>query len=139
MWLYLSGKVNKLDFISLAFVVTALFVSITLIRNYFDTQISTLRTEVLLYKDALGSLKKKVSTPRYPFAREYDRLDYHDYAFMELEKSRKGPGEHGRPFRLIEKTHIEADQRLYEDLGFHGIVSDHISVNRSLPDVRHEK
>jgi hypothetical protein len=139
MLLYLSGRFNKLDFVSLAFVLTALFVSVTLIRNYFDTQISTLKTEVLLYKDALGSLKKKVATPRYPYAREYNRIDYHDYEFMHLEAERSGPGEQGLPYTLRDKNLIEDNRRLYEEVGFYATVSDHISVNRSLPDVRHEK
>ncbi|KAG5684136.1 hypothetical protein PVAND_013377 [Polypedilum vanderplanki] len=139
MLLYLSGKFNKLDFISLAFILTALFVSVTLIRNYFDTQISTLKTEVLLYKDALGSFKKKLSVPRYPFARNYDREDYHDYEFIISEEGRSGPGENGLPYYLINDKLVEENRRLYEQIGFHGLVSDHISVNRSLPDVRHEK
>lgn len=93
MLLYLSGKIKKLDFISLALILAALFVSLTLIRSFQDTQIATLKTEVLLYSDALGSLKKKVANPRYPFATSYDRVDYHDFEFMAQEARRQGPGE----------------------------------------------
>ena len=139
MLIYLSGKIKKLDFISVALILSALFVSLTLIRSYFDTQISTLKTEVLLYSDAYGSLKKKIAKPRYPFATQYDKLDYHNYEFMEYEASRIGPGEQGKAYVLKDESDIEKNKEIFQNFGFYGIASDHISVNRSLPDIRHEK
>lgn len=139
MLIYLSGKIKKLDFISVALILSALFVSLVLIRSYFDTQISTLKTEVLLYSDAYGALRKKIAKPRYPFATHYEKLDYHDYEFMKYEASRTGPGEQGKAYVLKDESYIERNKEIFEQFGFYGIASDHISVNRSLPDIRHEK
>lgn len=136
---FLSTKVKQLDCISAALILSAVFVSIFLIKNYFDTQIATLQTEVLLYSDAYKTLRKKVSKPRYPFATQYDKVDYHNYKFMDFESLRYGNGEQGRPFILRDVEMFQRNQEIFEKFGFYGIASDHISVNRSLPDVRHEK
>jgi hypothetical protein len=136
MLLYLSGRVKKLDFISITLILSAVFVSVVLIRTFSDSQISTLKTEVLLYSDALKNLRTKISKPRYQFATQYDRIDYHDYEFINAEANRKGYGEQGKPHFLVELDEIEANSRVFEEFGFAGIVSDQISVNRSLPDVR---
>ncbi|XP_070502431.1 N-acetylgalactosaminyltransferase 4-like [Chironomus tepperi] len=108
-------------------------------ESYSDTQISTLKTEVLLYREAYGSLRKKIAKPRYPFATQYDKVDYHDYEFMEYEASRTGPGEQGKAYVLKDESYIEKNEEIFQKFGFYGIASDHISVNRSLPDIRHEK
>ncbi|GIY40371.1 uncharacterized protein CDAR_480081 [Caerostris darwini] len=49
-----------------------------------------------------------------------------------------GPGEKGSPFYLppgLEKTKEE----LYKETGFNALVSDFISLNRTLPDIRHSR
>lgn len=75
----------------------------------------------------------------YPFATDYERKDWHDYDFIAYEKSRVGPGEHGRPFELTDPKEIEENKRLYEIEGLNALVSDKISVNRSIPDTRHHE
>ena len=61
--------------------------------------------------------------------------DWHDYKFMEFEANQTGPGEQGKAFELTDKDREENDALLAK-YGFYPLVSDKISVNRSVPDVR---
>ena len=63
-------------------------------------------------------------------------IDYNNYELMEAERSREGPGEHGRPVFLDDPHEIKENERLYSKTGFNVLVSDKISVNRSIPDLR---
>lgn len=137
--LYISGKVKKLDLISAVLVIGSIIFSFMLIRSYYDEQIRHLKSESVLYKEALDRLKAKISVPRYPFATVYDRKDYHDYEFMQLEASREGPGEHGVKVELSDLSDVERNKEGNEKFGFYAATSDRISVNRSLPDVRLER
>lgn len=77
-----------------------------------------------------------VGIKEYPTIKSYERKDWHDYEFMKLEAARKGLGEQGRPVFLTDPTEIELDKRLEKQEGVHAIVSDKISVNRSINDTR---
>lgn len=133
---YLSGKVKKLDLISAALVVGFIIISWVLIRNYYESQITYLKSEATLYRLTLDRLKAKISVPRYPFATVYERKDYHDYEFMQLEAMREGPGEQGEKLILTDPDEIQQNKEVYKNFGVFGLVSDRISVNRSLPDLR---
>jgi polypeptide N-acetylgalactosaminyltransferase len=65
--------------------------------------------------------------------------DWHDYKFIEMEKSRTGLGEQGKAAYLYDHDETRENDALYEKTGFSVLVSNKISVNRSLPDQRHEK
>jgi hypothetical protein len=134
--LYLSGKVKKLDLISVVLILASILISFMLIRSYYDGEIRILKSEVVLYKESLDRLKTKISVPRYPFATNYERKDYHDYDFMDKEAMRVGPGEQGQKHILTEPADIIRNEQLHQRFGFYCVASDHISVNRSLPDVR---
>lgn len=134
--LYISGKVRKLDLISVTLIVGSIVLIITLIKSYYEDQLRLYKSESVLYKEALGRLKVKIATPRYSFATNYERKDYHDYKFMEIESMREGPGEQGAKYFLSDYSDIELNKNLMERFGFAAVVSDRISVNRSLPDVR---
>lgn len=136
MLIYLSGKVKKLDLISILLIIASLIVCVIFIRSHFDDQITNLKREAFLYRDALSGILKRAARPRYPFATNYEKIDYHDYKFMEVEAAREGPGEQGEPFYLTDPDDIERNKELLRQFGFSAIVSDRISVNRSLPDVR---
>jgi hypothetical protein len=52
------------------------------------------------------------------------------------EARRKGPGEQGRGVVLRNYSEFVLDQKLEIEEGLHVLVSDKISVNRSVPDTR---
>lgn len=72
----------------------------------------------------------------YPVVENYEKKDWHDYEFMKYEATRQGPGEQGKGFQLTDAKDIELDKKLTEEEGLHVVVSDRISVNRSLWDTR---
>ncbi|EDW02830.1 GH10909 [Drosophila grimshawi] len=70
---------------------------------------------------------------------EGERRDWHDYKAMEADKLRVGFGEHGLPVQIEDAAEKELEQKEYRRNGFNGFISDRISVNRSVPDVRREE
>lgn len=134
--LYISGKMKKLDVISVILIVVSIIISIAFIRSFYEGQISHLKSENYMYKETLDRLKMKISQPRYPFVTNYARKDYHDYEFMRMEALREGPGEQGEQHVLTDYLSIERNKELFKEFGFFATASDEISVNRSLPDVR---
>jgi len=75
----------------------------------------------------------------YPTVTNYERKDWHDREFMRYEATRQGPGENGTAFNLTDPKELLRAAELQEIEGLNVYVSDKISVNRSLPDVRHKK
>jgi len=65
------------------------------------------------------------------------KIDWHDYALIHAEKRRAGPGEQGRRFQLTEEEDIRRNQELLQVNGYYAVVSDSISANRSIADIRH--
>lgn len=59
--------------------------------------------------------------------------------FMKYERTRKGAGEQGRSHVLTNISEIELDRKLVMEEGLSVVVSDKISVNRSIPDTRPQK
>lgn len=49
----------------------------------------------------------------------------------------KGIGEHGVSAKLTPLDQIKYNE-LYRENGFNALLSDSISVNRSIPDIRHK-
>ncbi|XP_033834170.2 polypeptide N-acetylgalactosaminyltransferase 10-like [Periophthalmus magnuspinnatus] len=62
------------------------------------------------------------------------RVDWHDYDAMKRDASRSGNGEQGKAFPLSDADRVD---QAYRENGFNIYVSDRISLNRSLPDIRH--
>lgn len=69
---------------------------------------------------------------------ENKQIDWHDYKFMLMETLRSGPGENGLAVKLTDPIEIKANAKGFAQEGFYTVVSDKISPNRSLPDVRLE-
>lgn len=134
--LYLSGKIKKLDLISLILIVGSVIICITLVKNYYEDSIRQYKSETELYKQSLDRLKYKISMPRYPFATSYQRKDFHDRDFMAMEAAREGPGENGAKVLVTDEEELAKNRDLLKKFGFYAGLSDVISVNRSVPDVR---
>ncbi|KAM4678492.1 polypeptide N-acetylgalactosaminyltransferase 10 [Discoglossus pictus] len=62
------------------------------------------------------------------------KKDWHDVDLIKKENERTGNGEHGKPFPMSEADQVD---QAYRENGFNIYVSDKISLNRSLPDIRH--
>ncbi|MBN3276724.1 GLT10 acetylgalactosaminyltransferase, partial [Polyodon spathula] len=62
------------------------------------------------------------------------RRDWHDQEAIRRDAARSGDGEQGKPFPL---TDADREDQAYRENGFNIYVSDKISVNRSIPDIRH--
>ena len=72
-------------------------------------------------------------------ALKHVKIDWHDYKLIEYEKHRKGPGENGASVILENVADIELNKKLHVDNGFSAVISDKISFNRSVPDIRHKE
>lgn len=64
------------------------------------------------------------------------KIDWHDYDYIKLEEERTGVGERGRPANL-DPGQDELQDKLFKRNGFNALLSDQISVNRSVADIRH--
>jgi polypeptide N-acetylgalactosaminyltransferase len=62
--------------------------------------------------------------------------DWNDYEFIANELKRSGLGEQGEPVFLTDAAEIVLNEKLYNKTGFSVVVSDKISVNRSVTDFR---
>lgn len=64
-------------------------------------------------------------------------IDWHDYEYMEKERQRVGLGEHGVASKV--SADLEAKRKeIFNQNGFNGLLSDMISLNRSVADIRHK-
>jgi hypothetical protein len=80
----------------------------------------------------------KVGLKKYRAEKNYERIDWNDYEFMKYERERTGIGEQGKGHQLTDPKDIELDEKLEQVEGLNVIVSDKISVNRSVKDTRAE-
>ena len=62
--------------------------------------------------------------------------DWHDYAQMEADKLRKGPGEQGQSVQ-VPAAAKDAQLALYRVNGYDAYASDMIKLDRSVKDIRH--
>ena len=67
------------------------------------------------------------------------KIDWHDYKFIDSESKRVGLGEQGKAVKEIDPGEEDLNQRLFDENGYYGLISDKISVNRSIGDLRHPK
>lgn len=64
-------------------------------------------------------------------------IDWHDYAYIEKERKMQGLGERGVASKLSADLEPKR-QEIFDKNGFNGLLSDLISVNRSVADIRHK-
>ncbi|VDM39734.1 unnamed protein product [Toxocara canis] len=82
-----------------------------------------------------------------PFAtyKNLGKKDWHDYAAMDEESRRVGPGEGGKPVAIPSDPETKKKQEdrfkdeLYRANGYDAFVSDLIALNRSVKDIRHKE
>jgi hypothetical protein len=67
---------------------------------------------------------------------ESEKINWELKAFIDYEATRTGPGEQGEPFQLVDPEEITHNTKLSIREGFYVLVSDKISVDRALPDMR---
>jgi hypothetical protein len=66
------------------------------------------------------------------------KIDWHNYELMKYELQRKGLGENGTQAVVkINARNKSVQKTIFKANGYNGFISDLISVNRSLPDIRH--
>lgn len=65
----------------------------------------------------------------------FNKIDWTDFAYFEQEGNRTGNGEKGAPV-LLDEDQLELSKTLANDYSYNVMVSDMISLDRSLPDVR---
>lgn len=66
------------------------------------------------------------------------KRDWNDWDFINAEQKRTGLGERGMPAYITDETQKKLEHEMSMNNGFNALLSDFISVNRSVPDVRRE-
>lgn len=66
------------------------------------------------------------------------KVDWNDYKHIEFEKQRTGIGEHGVA-AFLDAEDEPKRKKLFSQNGFNGLLSDKISLNRSVKDIRHKE
>ncbi|XP_062867368.1 polypeptide N-acetylgalactosaminyltransferase 10-like [Trichomycterus rosablanca] len=62
------------------------------------------------------------------------RKDWHDHELIMRDNAQTGDGEQGKPYPLTDSDQVD---QAYRENGFNIYISNKISLNRSLPDIRH--
>uniref|UniRef100_A0A8C7EBF0 Polypeptide N-acetylgalactosaminyltransferase 10 n=1 Tax=Nothoprocta perdicaria TaxID=30464 RepID=A0A8C7EBF0_NOTPE len=62
------------------------------------------------------------------------KKDWHNKEAIRRDAERVGNGEQGKPYPMTDAERVD---QAYRENGFNIFVSDKISLNRSLPDIRH--
>lgn len=69
---------------------------------------------------------------------DHKLIDWHDYKLISEDQNRKGIGEHGK-LEKLDESEKENQDALFRQNGFNALLSDRISLNRSVPDIRHPR
>lgn len=101
---------------------TLLFLLIHTIKKHITSDSNRILHSI--YKTSNGNSEKK---------------DWHDWEFIFYESLRKGPGEQGKPYEINSEFDLKLSQSIFQVEGLYALVSDKISVNRSVPDLRFEE
>lgn len=126
-------KRNVVKLIKLVFLSTIVICLVALFIKSFNASSSSdaLRAEKLRQHPKHGSF-----FGGRPKNVDLKRIDWHDYALIKEEENRKGVGEHGKAEKL-EPGEKDLEDKLFHKNGFNALLSDKISLNRSVPDIRH--
>ncbi|XP_011195817.3 N-acetylgalactosaminyltransferase 6 [Zeugodacus cucurbitae] len=76
------------------------------------------------------------NTPFWQRKSNAELKDWHDISAMTRDAERSGLGEHGKAAYFTNLSKQKLQRELFKEHGFNALISDKISVNRSLPDIR---
>lgn len=102
------------------------FIFISFLTFYFVYLVSISSTD---NKHKIVVSDKKVKDHKF--------RNWYDYKLVEKDNQRIGVGELGARVFLSDPNEISLNEKLYQETGFAVVISDKISVNRSLPQVVH--
>ena len=125
MKLILRPSLRTFKVITISALLSFILLYLLIIDDHYFLEVENLKNYVYNHKKFNHKLSDNL-----------DRKDWHDWQFIKLEKERKGPGENGQPFDLTDPADIELNDKLFKIEGLYVVVSDKISVNRSVPDTR---
>lgn len=66
-----------------------------------------------------------------------ERIDWHDHDAITRDLNREGLGDQGKK-AYLENHDRDREKLMYRQNGFNAMLSDAISVNRSVPDIRYK-
>ncbi|GFX76153.1 putative polypeptide N-acetylgalactosaminyltransferase 10 [Trichonephila clavipes] len=127
-------KRNARKFLKYLFFASLLIIgAVVLLKSFIsvnDIDLNNIKSQAKYSGLPKAPNKNKISTSN-------EKIDWHNYTQIAIEKSRKGPGEQGAAFYLPPGTEKRKDE-LYKVNGFNGLASDYIAINRSIADIRHK-
>ncbi|GFY54643.1 putative polypeptide N-acetylgalactosaminyltransferase 10 [Trichonephila inaurata madagascariensis] len=127
-------KRNARKFLKYLFFASLLLIgAVVLLKSFIsvnDIDVNNIKSQAKYSGLPKAPNKNKISTSN-------EKIDWHNYTQIAIEKSRKGPGEQGAAFYLPPGTEKRKDE-LYKVNGFNGLASDYIAINRSIADIRHK-
>lgn len=134
-------QTRNLKYYVLVIIATFYFTFFILSKNHNEVRVKSSKENFVPKPDSWIQEQSNSRRRRldYPFITNFERKDWHDHKFIKYELSRIGPGEQGKPHKLKNPKDIARNAEMLKTEGFFPIVSDQVSVNRSVPDTRHKK
>ena len=88
-----------------------------------------------LFKDN-SKISEKLDKIKYKINKSFERKSWENADLIYQDSLRVGFGEHGEPGVLTDPEEIKKNEELRREFGTSVLISDKISVNRSIPDRR---
>lgn len=109
-------------------------------KNFYLCLIGIVILTVLTYKQLSSRDHNRISPKALSgidrMSNDHYKRDWHDYRSMHNDQFDKSLGARGQPAQLPANTNLEKVNAMFKDHGYNAILSDKISMSRSLPDIR---
>ncbi|XP_043494953.1 N-acetylgalactosaminyltransferase 6-like [Polistes fuscatus] len=130
--------ISLLKFFTLAaFTVFLTVIIFRYIRRPHNRELTTEQFPSFLLIENGGKFPRDLAG-RFNEQNEDEKIDWHDYKQIEENGKRSGTGEQGKP-AFLSPSLDKLKEKLYKTNGFNAALSDEISLNRSVPDIRHHE